>query len=108
LLDAPHLRGNAAACGKIVSRIVGGACLAVDPSTGLPIPEADRVARILERALPENPGRTLAQPEVTTVDQPAPGQASTALPRSIARAPGIKRPPTKPATDRRRMITAAR
>ena len=27
LLDAPHLRGNAAACGQIVTRMVGGACL---------------------------------------------------------------------------------
>jgi hypothetical protein len=49
LLDAPHLRGNAAACGKIVTRLVGGACLAVDPATGKPIPEAERVARIVGR-----------------------------------------------------------
>jgi hypothetical protein len=45
LLDAPHLRGNAAACGQIVTRMVGGACLAIDPGTGLPIPETERVAR---------------------------------------------------------------
>jgi hypothetical protein len=49
LLDAPHLRGNAAGCGKVVTRMVGGACLAVDPATGKPIPEAERVARILGR-----------------------------------------------------------
>jgi hypothetical protein len=49
LLDAPHLRGNAAACGKIVTRMVGGACLAVDGPTGHPIPEAERVARALGR-----------------------------------------------------------
>ena len=49
LLDAPHLRGNAAACGKIVTRMVGGACLAVDPATNQPIPEAERVNRILGR-----------------------------------------------------------
>jgi hypothetical protein len=49
LLDAPHLRGNAAACGKIVTRMVGGACLAVDGPTGHPIPEGERVARALGR-----------------------------------------------------------
>jgi hypothetical protein len=49
LLDAPHLRGNAAACGKVVTRMVGGACLAVDGPAGQPIPEAERVARALGR-----------------------------------------------------------
>ena len=56
LLDAPHLRGNAAACGKIVTRMIGGACLAVDPETGKPLREAERTARALEgsggRAMP--------------------------------------------------------
>jgi hypothetical protein len=50
LLDAPHLRGNAAGCGKIVTRMIGGACLAVDPQTAEPIPEAERVRRILAAA----------------------------------------------------------
>src|SRR5262249_32970207 len=50
LLDAPHLRGNAAACGKIVTRMVGGASLAVEPGSGEPIPEKERIARA--------PGRT--------------------------------------------------
>jgi hypothetical protein len=50
LLDAPHLRGNAAGCGTIVTRLIGGACRAVDPATGEPIPEAKRVAGILARA----------------------------------------------------------
>ena len=50
LMDAPHLRGNAAACGKIVTRMIGGACVAVDPGTGRPIPEPDRVARVFERS----------------------------------------------------------
>jgi hypothetical protein len=49
LLDAPHLRGNAAACGKIVTRMVGGACLAVEPGSGEPIPEKERIARALGR-----------------------------------------------------------
>jgi hypothetical protein len=47
LLDAPHLRGNAAGCGKIVTRIVGGASVAVDPESGEPISESVRVARAL-------------------------------------------------------------
>jgi hypothetical protein len=47
LLDAPHLRGNAAACGKIVTQMVGGASLAIEPATGKPIPERERVARAL-------------------------------------------------------------
>ncbi len=51
LLDAPHLRGNTAGCGKVVTRMVGGACLAVDPETGKPLPEADRIARIFGRHL---------------------------------------------------------
>jgi hypothetical protein len=48
LLDAPHLRGNKAGSGTIVTRMVGGACLAVEPKTGKPIPEPERVARALE------------------------------------------------------------
>jgi hypothetical protein len=47
LLDAPHMRGNAAACGKILTRMIGGACRAVDPTTGKAIPETERVSRIL-------------------------------------------------------------
>jgi hypothetical protein len=50
LLDAPHLRGNAAACGKIVTRMVNGACVAVEARTGRPIPEADRIAAALAGA----------------------------------------------------------
>jgi hypothetical protein len=53
LLDAPHLRGNAAGCGKIVTRMVGGACLAIDPGTGQPLPESERVARTLTRSVPD-------------------------------------------------------
>ncbi|HXD86076.1 MAG TPA: hypothetical protein VN641_06265 [Urbifossiella sp.] len=49
LLDAPHLRGNAAACGTIATRIIGGACLAVDPETGATIPETRRVKQALAR-----------------------------------------------------------
>jgi hypothetical protein len=62
LLDAPHLRGNAAACGKVVTRMVGGASLAVDPATGKPISENERVARALSTAVrsaaPSKPGES--------------------------------------------------
>jgi hypothetical protein len=47
LLDAPHLRGNAAACGRIVTRMIGGACRTIDPETGTPISESERVERAL-------------------------------------------------------------
>jgi len=52
LLDAPHLRGNAAACGKIVTRMIGGACLTIDCSTGEPLPEKERVAHALDQSVP--------------------------------------------------------
>lgn len=44
LLDAPHLKGNPAAAGKLVTRIVDGACRAVHPRTGQPLTEAQRLA----------------------------------------------------------------
>ena len=47
LLDAPHLRGNSAGCGKVVTRIVNGACVAVEPATGRPLAEEERIARVL-------------------------------------------------------------
>jgi hypothetical protein len=64
LLDAPHLRGNAAACGKVVTRMVGGACLAVCPATGKPLAESERVARALGRGAPPPTG-TRATPANT-------------------------------------------
>jgi methylmalonyl-CoA mutase cobalamin-binding subunit len=48
LLDAPHLKGNASACGEVVTAIVDGACVAIDPSTRKSIPEETRVSRALE------------------------------------------------------------
>ncbi|BDG59860.1 cobalamin B12-binding domain-containing protein [Caldinitratiruptor microaerophilus] len=47
LLDAPHLRGNPAARGQIVTRMEDGACVAADPATGRPIAEADRIRSLL-------------------------------------------------------------
>jgi methylmalonyl-CoA mutase cobalamin-binding subunit len=50
LLDAPHLRGNLFAPGQIVTRIdQRGACIAVDPKTGHPLGERERIARLLQK-----------------------------------------------------------
>lgn len=48
LLDAPHLRNNSQAPGRVVTRMVGGASVAVDPETKRPLPEAERIRRALE------------------------------------------------------------
>ncbi|MDI6770770.1 MAG: cobalamin-dependent protein [Anaerolineales bacterium] len=45
LLDAPHLRNNPFARGEIITRIVDGACVAVD-SDGRPLPEAKRLRKL--------------------------------------------------------------
>ncbi len=45
LLDAPQLKGNPHACGKVRTRPVNGAIVAVDEE-GRPLTEAERVARI--------------------------------------------------------------
>lgn len=47
LLDAPHLKGNPFACGKVKTRIINGGCDVVDDN-GFPISEEERVSRILE------------------------------------------------------------
>ncbi len=47
LMDAPHLQGNPSAWGKVVTSMVNGACVAVDPVTRRPVPEEDRVEAIL-------------------------------------------------------------
>src|SRR5690606_4918740 len=46
LLDAPHLRNNPAAKGTIVTQIVDGACVAVDPETRRPLTEEERIQRL--------------------------------------------------------------
>lgn len=46
LLDAPHLRNNPVAPGRVVTRIVDGACVAVDPVTKRPLTESQRIERI--------------------------------------------------------------
>lgn len=47
LLDAPDLRGNLVAKGEIVTSIVDGACVTVDPQNGKPLSEQERIERIL-------------------------------------------------------------
>jgi len=47
ILDAPHLQNNPYARGAIASRIdARGACVAVDPQTGEPLREGQRIARL--------------------------------------------------------------
>ena len=67
LLDAPHLRGNAAGCGKIVTRMIGGACLAVDALTGKPIPESVRVGSQSTPHAPREEGRSPKKPKTIGV-----------------------------------------
>ncbi|MHA1742600.1 MAG: methionine synthase, partial [Candidatus Thorarchaeota archaeon] len=43
LLDAPHLRNNSIARGELKTRMIDGACVAVDPDTGEPITEEMRL-----------------------------------------------------------------
>jgi len=47
LLDAPHLKNNPFALGKIQTRIVDGACVAIDLE-GNPISESDRLNQLLK------------------------------------------------------------
>jgi len=46
LLDAPHFKGAGVARGQVVTRIVDGACRAVDPSSGRALTESERLERI--------------------------------------------------------------
>ncbi len=43
VLDAPHLRDNPVARGELRTRMIDGACRAIDPDTGQPIDEATRL-----------------------------------------------------------------
>jgi methylmalonyl-CoA mutase cobalamin-binding subunit len=48
LLDAPHFKGAGVAPGRVVTRIVDGACRATDPSTGRPLTETERLGRLAD------------------------------------------------------------
>ena len=45
ILDAPHLRNNPFARGRVMTRIINGQCLAVD-ANGSPLPERQRLAQL--------------------------------------------------------------
>jgi len=47
LFDAPHLVGNPAAPGQVVT-VVDGGCDAVDPATGEVLGEAERITSLCE------------------------------------------------------------
>lgn len=48
ILDAPHLKGNPSACGKLQTRMVDGALKAYDKAAGRVIYEEERLERILK------------------------------------------------------------
>jgi hypothetical protein len=50
ILDAPHLKGNPAACGKLVTRMVNGALYAYDPEENKILTEEERIEKIFKRA----------------------------------------------------------
>jgi len=50
ILDAPDLEAVGVTPGKARTAIVGGACVSIDPHSGVRISERERVARILEEA----------------------------------------------------------
>ncbi len=49
LLDAPHFDGNPHCLGALRTRMVDGKRVAVDPDTREPLPEAERIRRVLDR-----------------------------------------------------------
>ncbi len=46
IMDAPHLRNNPFARGEIVTSILDGACVVVDPESYRPLTEAERLSRL--------------------------------------------------------------
>lgn len=48
LLDAPHLAGRPGAAGQVATELLDGAWLAVDPRTGHPVRETERVGHLLD------------------------------------------------------------
>ncbi len=46
IMDAPQLKNNPFGRGKIATRIIEGACLAVDSASGRPLSERERIARL--------------------------------------------------------------
>jgi hypothetical protein len=46
ILDAPHLRNNPIAKGFLKTKMIDGACVAIDPDTGNPIDENTRLRKL--------------------------------------------------------------
>ena len=46
ILDAPHLAGSSVAKGLLQTRLINGACVAIDPDTGRPLTERERLQRL--------------------------------------------------------------
>ena len=46
LLDAPNLKGNEFARGEVVTSIINGCCVAIDPETCKTISESERISLI--------------------------------------------------------------
>ncbi len=53
VLDASHLRNNPIAKGQLRTKMVHGACLAIDPESNSPIDEMTRLKRLDLRMSPE-------------------------------------------------------
>jgi len=49
LLDTPHFQGNAHLCGKITTRLIGGAWYAIDRESGEKIPESERIKNLPQK-----------------------------------------------------------
>ena len=49
VLDAPHLRNNPIAKGLLKTKMIDGACLAIDPSSGTPIDEVTRLRQLNQK-----------------------------------------------------------
>jgi len=49
ILDTPHFKGNSFLCGNIITGLVNGAWYAIDPSTGKPVNEEERLKEIINR-----------------------------------------------------------
>lgn len=48
MLDAPQLKGSKVAKGKIITKVIDGACYAIDPETKTPLKEVERIKRIFQ------------------------------------------------------------
>ncbi len=54
VLDAPHLRNNPIAKGLLRTKMIDGACLAINPDTGNPIDEITRFAQLDQEIVSEH------------------------------------------------------